>query len=68
VRQRQEVQEVPRSDGLGAPEALLTDFVPLGYTSPRMSEKTQIQAATAADYQELLPSYRDKLAWVRDYL
>jgi hypothetical protein len=33
-----------------------------------MSEKTQIQAATAADYQELLPSFRDKLAWVRDYL
>jgi hypothetical protein len=33
-----------------------------------MSEKTQIQAVTAATYQERLPAFREKLAWVRDYL
>jgi len=33
-----------------------------------MTEKTHIQAATAAAYQERIPEFRDKLAWVRDYL
>ncbi len=46
----------------------MTEPRPLGYTLDRMSEKTQIQAATVATYQEQLPSFREKLAWVRDYL
>ncbi|MCL5942555.1 MAG: peptide chain release factor 2 [Actinobacteria bacterium] len=32
-----------------------------------MAEKTQNRAVTAATYQEQISSFRDKLAWVRDY-
>jgi hypothetical protein len=33
-----------------------------------MSEKNNVQVATAALYQEQLAEYREKLGWVRDYL
>gem|GEM_PF-2753449 len=40
----------------------------LGYTLRLMSEKMNVQAASAALYQEQLAEYREKLGWVRDYL
>jgi hypothetical protein len=33
-----------------------------------MAEKHPTQAATAAEYQERITLFREKLAWVRDYL
>ena len=40
----------------------------LGYTLRPMAEKTNVPAATVAQYQEQLSEYREKLEWVRDYL
>jgi hypothetical protein len=33
-----------------------------------MAEKNPTQVVTAAEYQERISQFREKLAWVRDYL
>jgi hypothetical protein len=50
------------------PSAKATSCAPLGYTLRPMAEKTNVPAATVAQYQEQLSEYREKLEWVRDYL
>lgn len=40
----------------------------LGYTLALMAEKINGSAVTAAQYQEQLAEYREKLGWVREYL
>jgi hypothetical protein len=33
-----------------------------------MSERSQAQAPSAADYEEQISLFREKLGWVREYL
>ena len=40
----------------------------LGYTRSLMAEKINGSVVTAAQYQEQLAEYREKLGWVREYL
>lgn len=55
----------PRSAALRSVE---TGIGTKGYTPSLMAEKTNGSAVTAAQYQEQLVDYREKLVWVREYL